>query len=78
MTDASTSSSKAISRFRILRELEVTTPFRQVEAELIVEPERSGARAVERAGFEREARRFADAQGYAWIGISRRGWTICR
>ncbi len=60
-------------RFRILRELEVTTPFRQVEAELIEEPAGQILAAVERAGFEREARRFADAQGYAvdWQSVTR-------
>ena len=51
------------ARFRLLRELTVTTPFRQVEAELL--PERDEALApVERALFEREARAFAEAQGY--------------
>jgi len=51
------------ARFRLLRELSVTTPFRQVEAELL--PERDEALAsVERALFEREARAFAEAQGY--------------
>jgi len=61
------------SRFRILRELDVTTPFRQVEAELIPEPEGECLAPVERAGFEREARRFASAQGYAvdWEAVTR-------
>ncbi len=61
------------SRFRILRELDVTTPFRQVEAELIEEPDDQHLAAVERAGFEREARAFADAQGYAvdWEAVMR-------
>ncbi|WP_184248140.1 LON peptidase substrate-binding domain-containing protein [Novosphingobium chloroacetimidivorans] len=61
------------SRFRILRELDVTTPFRQVEAELLPEPENQSLAAVERASFEREARRFADAQGYSvdWDQVSR-------
>jgi uncharacterized protein len=52
------------ARFRILRELDVSTPFRQVEAEMLVEPEFQQLAAVERALFEREAQRFADAQGY--------------
>ncbi|KHK89439.1 LON peptidase substrate-binding domain-containing protein [Novosphingobium malaysiense] len=52
-------------RFRIVRELDVTTPFRQVEAELLEEDEDEVLAPVERASFEREARRFADAQGYA-------------
>lgn len=61
------------TRFRIVRELAVTTPFRQVEAELIEEPAGQALAAVERAGFEREARRFADAQGYAvdWESVTR-------
>lgn len=61
------------ARFRILRELDVTTPFRQVEAELIEEPEDQHLAAVERASFEREAQRFADAQGYSvdWESVTR-------
>ena len=60
-------------RFRIIRELEAKTPFRQVEAELLEEPAGQVLAAVERAGFEREARRFADAQGYAvdWESVTR-------
>jgi Lon protease-like protein len=53
------------ARFRVVRELEVTTPFRQVEGELIADPEFEALSAVERAGFEQEARAFADRQGYA-------------
>ena len=61
------------ARFRVLRELEVTTPFRQVEAELLDEPEDEVLSSVERAGFEFEARRFADMQGYSvdWDSVSR-------
>lgn len=61
------------SRFRVLRELEVATPFRQIEAELIAEPAEDVLAAVERASFEREARRFADAQGYSidWEAVTR-------
>ena len=51
------------ARFRLLRELTVTTPFRQVEAELLSERDEALA-PVERALFEREARAFAEAQGY--------------
>lgn len=53
------------SRFRLLRELDVQTPFRQIEAELIPEDGDQVLSHIERAGFEHEARRFADAQGYA-------------
>ena len=59
------------ARFRVLRELDVTTPFRQIEAELLAEDEQSLA-PVERASFEREARRFANAQGYSvdWSSVA--------
>jgi Lon protease-like protein len=53
------------ARFRLLRELSVTTPFRQVEGELIHDPDLESLSAIERAGFEREARAFADRQGYS-------------
>lgn len=61
------------SRFRVLRELAVTTPFRQIEAELLEEPPGEHLAAIERAGFEREARRFAEAQGYRvdWESVAR-------
>lgn len=52
------------ARFRLLRELDVITPFRQVEAELLEDAPHQVLSPVERAGFEREARRFAEAQGY--------------
>lgn len=61
------------SRFRITRELDVTTPFRQVEAELLPERKDEVLAPIERASFEREAKRFADAQGYAvdWDQVGR-------
>ena len=61
------------ARFRVLRELDVTTPFRQIEAELLSEEDHPALAAIERASFEREARRFADAQGYAvdWDAVAR-------
>ena len=61
------------ARFRIARELDVTTAFRQVEAELIEDDEGEALSSVERAGFELEARRFADIQGYSvdWDSVSR-------
>jgi Lon protease-like protein len=61
------------SRFRVLRELDVNTPFRQVEAELIAEPEDEFLSSAERASFEREARHFADMQGYTvdWESVAR-------
>jgi Lon protease-like protein len=65
---------EGLSRFRVLRELEVATPFRQVEAELIATDDAyETLELLERASIEREARRFADAQGYAvdWEAVSR-------
>jgi Lon protease-like protein len=61
------------TRFRMLRELDVVTPFRQIEAELLPDLDEAVLAPVERASFEREARRFADAQGYAvdWDSVAR-------
>lgn len=61
------------SRFRLLRELDVTTPFRQVEGELIEDDPEAVLSSIERAAFEREARAFADAQGYSvdWDSVER-------
>ncbi|WP_068071252.1 LON peptidase substrate-binding domain-containing protein [Novosphingobium lentum] len=64
---------EGIARFRLLRELDVTTPFRQVEGALLVDAQDEALSAVERASFEREARHFADAQGYRvdWESVAR-------
>jgi len=64
---------EGLTRFRVVREMVVTTPFRQVEGELIPEPDGEALAAVERAMFEREARRFAIAQGYRvdWEQVTR-------
>lgn len=61
------------ARFRVLRELEVTTAFRQVEAELIDDPEDEVLSSAERGNFEFEARRFATLQGYSvdWDSVAR-------
>src|SRR3546814_2275142 len=57
---------EGIARFRVQRELEVTTPFRQIEAEIESLPQDGGVLAsIERAALEQEARRFAESQGYA-------------
>ena len=57
---------EGLQRFAILRELDVTTDFRQVEAELWEEDEAGDALSIaERASLEIESRRFADTQGYA-------------
>jgi Lon protease-like protein len=65
---------KGLARFRLVRELDVPTPFRQIEAE--VEPiaeEDEILSAIERAALELESRRFADALGYVvdWTAVSR-------
>lgn len=53
-----------LSRFRVRRELEVATPFRQVEAEIEDAIADDSLSSIERAGVEREAKRFAQRQGY--------------
>ncbi|MCP2937813.1 LON peptidase substrate-binding domain-containing protein, partial [Salmonella enterica subsp. enterica serovar Typhimurium] len=53
------------TRFRLVRELDVTTPFRQVEGEPIADDGEAVLAHIERAAFEQEARAFADAQGYS-------------
>ncbi len=67
---------EGISRFKIVSEAEVSTPYRQVDAdragfddELDPEPLAS----IQRAEIEREARRYADALGYAvdWDAVGR-------
>jgi uncharacterized protein len=64
---------EGLSRFSVVQELSVETPFRQVEAALIPEDANAILEMVERALLERESRRFADAQGYAvdWEAVSR-------
>jgi uncharacterized protein len=64
---------EGLARFTILRELDVTTPFRQVEAELEAAGESEILALAERAALEIESRRFADALGYAvdWESVSR-------
>ena len=64
---------EGLARFTILRELDVATPFRQVEAELEPVGTSEILSLAERASLERESRRFADMQGYAvdWEAVSR-------
>ena len=68
---------EGLTRFRLLRELDVHTPFRQIEADVASFEEDLQAELVlsnvARAGIEQEARRFADAQGYAidWNEVGR-------
>ena len=57
---------EGLQRFSVQRELDVTTAFRQVEAETWDEDELGEVLSIaERASLEMESRRFADAQGYA-------------
>ncbi|NYT41608.1 LON peptidase substrate-binding domain-containing protein [Sphingomonas sp. R-74633] len=64
---------EGLARFAILRELDVTTPFRQVEAELESVAESEILAIAERAALEIESRRFAEGLGYAvdWEAVSR-------
>ena len=65
---------EGLSLFRVLRELDVTTAFRQVEAELLpVAQEVEILSLSRRSSLEMESRRFADAQGYAvdWEAVTR-------
>ena len=61
------------ARFKLIRELDAATPFRQIEAELLVDEDCGTLALAERAGLEAESRRFAMAQGYAvdWESVSR-------
>ena len=67
---------EGLGRFRVAREAEVDTPYRQVDADRDgfdeeAEPEPLGI--AQRAELERESRRYADALGYQvdWEAVSR-------
>ncbi|HEX8644406.1 MAG TPA: LON peptidase substrate-binding domain-containing protein [Allosphingosinicella sp.] len=67
---------EGLGRFRIAREAEVETPYRQVDADRegfddAAEPEPLGI--AQRAELERESRRYADALGYQvdWEAVGR-------
>ena len=64
---------EGIALFRILRELDVATPFRQVEAELLPVDADDTLSLGRRSSLELESRRFADSQGYAvdWEAVGR-------
>jgi uncharacterized protein len=66
---------EGLSRFRIAREAEVGTPYRQVDADRngFSEEEDPALGIAQRAEVEREARRYADALGYMieWESVSR-------
>ncbi|WP_294260178.1 LON peptidase substrate-binding domain-containing protein [uncultured Sphingomonas sp.] len=64
---------EGVALFRIVRELEVTTLFRQVEAELLPRAEDETLSLGMRASIEMESRRFAEVHGYAvdWEAVTR-------
>ena len=64
---------EGVSLFRVMRELDVTTAFRQVEAELLPTPADMALSMARRSSLETESRLFADAQGYAvdWDQVGR-------
>jgi Lon protease-like protein len=65
---------EGVSLFRVLRELDVSTAFRQVEAEFLPPAaEHDTLSLSRRSSLEMESRRFADAQGYAvdWESVAR-------
>ena len=66
---------EGLSRFRIAREAEVDTLYRQIDADRsgFVEDEDAILGLAQRAEVEREARRYADALGYMveWEQVSR-------
>lgn len=65
---------EGIARFKITEELDASTPFRQVRAEIEENEEIDEILAsAERAALEIESRKFADLQGYQvdWDSIGR-------
>jgi Lon protease-like protein len=67
---------EGLSRFRIARELNVDTPYRQVEADssgFADGEEEDPLGLAHRADLEQEARRYADALGYSvdWEAVTR-------
>lgn len=61
------------SRFRMTRELDVATAFRQIEADILEDDDNEVLSHAQRGGFEHEARNFADVQGYKvdWDSVER-------
>ena len=68
---------EGLTRFRLKRELDVATPFRQIDADYTGYGTDLDAELVlsnvARASIEQEAKRFAEAQGYAidWQEVGR-------
>jgi Lon protease-like protein len=66
---------EGLSRFRIAREADVTTPYRQVDADRsgFSEDDDPVLEMIQRAEIEREARAYADSLGYLvdWDSVTR-------
>lgn len=64
---------QGVALFRVLRELTATTPFRQVEGELLPVADDVALSLGARASLEMESRRFAEVHGYAvdWDAVGR-------
>jgi len=64
---------EGVSLFRVVNELDVSTAFRQVEAELLPVEDDQTLALGERSSLELEAKRFAEALGYAvdWDSVAR-------
>ncbi|MBJ6123563.1 LON peptidase substrate-binding domain-containing protein [Sphingomonas mollis] len=64
---------EGLSLFRVIRELDVATAFRQVEAELVATSGSDTLSLGRRSSLEMESRRFADMHGYAvdWDAVGR-------
>ena len=64
---------QGLALFRVVRELDVTTAFRQVEAVLLPNPEDEILSLGRRSALEMESRTFADANGYSvdWDQVGR-------
>lgn len=66
---------EGVARFKVVRELPATTPYRQVEAiwdaEEALTLQGDGLSSVMRSALETESRRFADQQGYQvdWAAV---------
>jgi len=69
---------EGLSRFRLLREIDAATPFRQIEADFEGFPDGDDVDqpilpSIVRAELEQEAKAFAEAHGFTvdWEGVSR-------
>ncbi len=64
---------EGLSLFRVVRELDAATAFRQIEAELLPTIADDALSLGRRSSLEMESRRFADAAGYSvdWDAVGR-------